>query len=61
MFKLGIFIKTPKGERLHKWLPDRFTTFAAADKACEEKNRHLGVPTTGEVANGHKFAMFDNC
>ncbi len=60
-YKLGIFValKTGKGEKLVRWLPDRFETCDAAEAACVAKNKDLGVDPT-KVKPGDRFAMFDD-
>lgn len=58
-YKLGIFVALKKGEKLVRWLPERFDDFDTADAACVAKNKELGV-SPAKVKPGDRFAMFDD-
>lgn len=58
-YKVGVFIKTKEAERLERWLPTQYDNYDVAADATDVKNRQLGVPETGLVPPGHRFAMFD--
>lgn len=58
-YKIGIYIEKKGGEpKLVKWLEGSYESYGAADLACREKNKQLGVGNPALPAPGQKFAMF---
>lgn len=59
-YKIGIFVyKKGGGERLVKWLPEKYETFESADHATDQKNKDLKADLE-HMTPGQKYAMFDS-
>ena len=60
MFRVSVYTALKDGKhKLKKHLPEVYETYTLANKACEQKNKDLGVDESGIVKPGQSFAMFD--